>query len=128
MLGLPLPFDVEVVGLKPCVISDILHILNELEYLPPLISNPKAYYIFYWFKILLTLKFSPLVLGTLIKLEDFNEWCKLDNLEYPQYLAYNIICGYINSNDSHGYGRSVYLASCLGIYPLCYYYKPKVPY
>jgi hypothetical protein len=49
MLGVPLPYDVEVVGLKPCIISDILQILKELEYLPPLISNPKAYYIFYWF-------------------------------------------------------------------------------
>jgi hypothetical protein len=47
MLGVPLPYGVEVVGLKPCIISDILHILKELEYLPPLISNPKAYYIFY---------------------------------------------------------------------------------
>jgi hypothetical protein len=38
---IPPTFDTEVVGMKSCSLSDILHILKELEYTLPIISHSK---------------------------------------------------------------------------------------
>jgi hypothetical protein len=43
----PPTFDAKVVGMKPCSLSDILHILKELEYTLPIIPHPKEYYFIY---------------------------------------------------------------------------------
>jgi hypothetical protein len=49
-------------------------------------------------------------------------------LKYQEYMAYNITCGYINFNDSHGYGRLKYLTSCYGVYAMHYSCKLEVTY
>ncbi len=40
-------FDAKVVGLKPCSLNDILHILKELEYTLPIIPHLKGYCFIY---------------------------------------------------------------------------------
>ncbi len=43
-------------------------------------------------------------------------------------MVYHIICGYINFNDSHGYGRLKYLTSCYRVYAMHYSSKLEVTY
>jgi len=44
----PPTFDAEVVGMKPCSLSDTLHILKELEYTLLIISHPEEYHFIYY--------------------------------------------------------------------------------
>jgi hypothetical protein len=53
---------------------------------------------------------------------------KIQDMEFCEYLAYNILCGYIVFNDSHGYGVLEHLMGCLNAFALQYYYKLKVAY
>ncbi len=41
------PTMTEQVNIKPCSRNDIIHMMLEMEYLYPLMPNPKAYYLFY---------------------------------------------------------------------------------
>jgi len=41
------PTVVEEVGIKLCSQSDTIHMILEMEYLYPLMLNPKAYYLLY---------------------------------------------------------------------------------
>jgi hypothetical protein len=53
---------------------------------------------------------------------------KIQDREFCEYLAYNIMCGYIIFNDRRGYGVLEHLMGCLGAYALCYYCKLEVAY
>jgi hypothetical protein len=53
---------------------------------------------------------------------------KIHDREFHEYLAYNIMCGYIIFNDNHGYGILEHLMSCLGAYALWYYCKLEITY
>jgi hypothetical protein len=44
--------------------------------------------------------FTPPMLISLIKLNDFEQFWQIQGLEFQEYLAYNIIYGYIIFNDS----------------------------
>jgi len=50
--------------------------------------------------------------------EDFECMWKIQDREFQEYLMYNILYGYIVSNDNHGYGALEHLTSCLGAYAL----------
>jgi hypothetical protein len=92
--------NVEVMGLKPYSLNDILQILKELEYMGPLIPNLKSYYLIYRLQTCLNGGFAPPMLISLIKLNDFEQFWQIQGLEFQEYLAYNIIYGYIIFNDS----------------------------
>ncbi len=47
MKTIPPTFDVKVMGMKPCSLSDILHILKELEYTLTIIHHLEEYYFIY---------------------------------------------------------------------------------
>jgi hypothetical protein len=72
--------------------------------------------------------FTPPMLNAQILIEDFECMWKIQDREFWEYLAYNIICGYIVFNDRCGYGVLEHLTSCLGVYMLQYYYKLEVVY
>jgi hypothetical protein len=44
--------------------------------------------------------FTPPMLISLIKLNDFEQFWQIQGLEFQEYLAYTIIYGYIIFNDS----------------------------
>jgi hypothetical protein len=47
MKTVPPTFDAKVMGMKPCSISDVLHILKELEYTLLIIPPSEEYYFIY---------------------------------------------------------------------------------
>jgi len=57
--------------LKLYTLNDMLHIFKELEYMGPMILNPNAHYLIHWLQSCLAIRFSPSMLGIIIKLEDF---------------------------------------------------------
>jgi hypothetical protein len=95
---------VEVVGLKPCGLSDILHILTDLEYTLSIIPRLEGYYFIYHLQICLLVGFVPPMLNARIFIEDFEHMWKIQDREFREYLTYNILYSYIFFNDSHGYG------------------------
>jgi hypothetical protein len=121
-------FDVEVVGLKPCSLSDILHILKELEYTLSIIPHLERYHFIYHLQICLLVGFVPPMLNARILIEDFEHVWKIHDREFREYLTYNIHCYYIIFNDSHGYGVLEHLTCYLGAYALRYYCKLEVAY
>jgi hypothetical protein len=42
-----IPLDVELLGMKPCSLSEMLHIVKELEYMVAWFPNLKTYYLIY---------------------------------------------------------------------------------
>lgn len=125
---IPPTSDVEVVGLKPYNLSDILHILKELEYNLPFIPQPKGYYFIYCLYTCLSIGFAPPMLNAWIFIKDFERMWKIQDREFCEYLAYNIMCSYIIFNDRRGYGVLEHLMGCLGAYALRYYCKLEVAY
>jgi hypothetical protein len=87
--------DVKVVGLKPCSLNDILHILKELEYTLSIIPHPKRHYFIFHLQTYLSIRFAPLMLNARIFIEDFEYMWKIHDREFHEYLTYNISCGYI---------------------------------
>ncbi len=63
-----------------------------------------------------------------ILVEDFERIWKIQDREFWEYLAYNILCSYIFFNDNRGYGVLEHLISYLGAYALRYYCKLEVVY
>jgi len=120
--------NANIVGLKPCSLSNVLHILKELEYISLIIPHLEAYYFIYHLQTCISVRFSPPMFNARILIEDFEHAWKIQDMEFWEYLAYNILCGYIVFNNGHGYGRFEHLTSCLGGYALEYCYKLKVAY
>jgi hypothetical protein len=52
----------------------------------------------------------------------------IENLESKEYLAYNIICGYIWYNEPKGYVVLEFTIGYLGLYALRYYYRLEIKY
>jgi hypothetical protein len=53
---------------------------------------------------------------------------KIDDLGWGKYLAYNIICSFIQYCESYDYGILEWTMRCFGVYALHYYYKLEVKY
>ncbi len=51
----------------------------------------------------------------------------IDDIEFKEYLAYSLICGYFTFNDK-SYGRLEYELGCVGVYALCYNFKLEFAY
>jgi len=106
------------VGMKPCNLNDILHILKKLEYTLPITPHPKEYYFIYRMQTCFSIRFAPPMLNAKILIEDFEHKWKIQDREFREYLMYNVICGYIVFSNDHGYGVLEHLTSCLGVYAL----------
>ncbi len=52
----------------------------------------------------------------------------IDDLEWREYLANNIICYYIQYYKPHGYVIMEFTMGCLRAYALRYYYRRKIEY
>jgi hypothetical protein len=104
----------------------ILHILKELDYTLLIIPHPKGYL---YYLLSTNMPFgTPPMFNAQILIEDFEHMWEIHDREFREYLAYNIMCGYIVFNDSHGYGILKHLMNCLGAYALRYYCKLEVAY
>jgi hypothetical protein len=102
--------------------------LLEMEYFYPLPPNLEAYYLLHRFQIGLKVRMEPPMLGTHIIDKQFLAMWKLDNLEWRGYLAYNIICCYIQYHEPHEYGVLEFIARCLRISVLRYYCRLEIDY
>jgi hypothetical protein len=63
-----------------------------------------------------------------ILIEDFVRIWKIQDKEFWESLAYNILFNYIDFHDNCGYGVLEHLLGYLGAYVLRYYSKLKVAY
>jgi len=68
---IPQTSNVEVVGLKSCNLSDIMHILKELKYTLPIIPHLEGYYFVYRLHTCLLIRFVPPMLIARILIEYF---------------------------------------------------------
>ncbi len=59
----PLTYNAKVVRMKPCSLSEILHILKDLEYTLPSISHPEEYYFIYHLQTCFSIRFAPPMLN-----------------------------------------------------------------
>jgi hypothetical protein len=53
---------------------------------------------------------------------------KIDDLGWGKYLAYNLICCFIQYHELHGYGILELTMKYLGVYALHYYIRLEVKY
>jgi len=53
-----------------------------------------------------------------IFIKDFEQMWKIQDMEFYEYLAYNIMCGCIIFNNRRGYDLLEHLIGCLGAYAL----------
>jgi hypothetical protein len=100
----------------------------QMEYLYPLMSNPKAYYLLYRLPMSFKLGVVLSMLSAHITDMQLLAMWKIEDLEWREYLAYIIICGYIQYNEPKGYGALEFTMGCLGLYALRYYYKLEIKY
>jgi len=63
-----------------------------------------------------------------IMVDDFECMWKIQDVEFHEYFAYNILCGYIIFNDGHGYGLLEHPIGYFGVYVLQYYCQLEVAY
>lgn len=68
------------------------------------------------------------MLGAHITESQFLSMWAIDNLEWREYLAYNIICCYIQYHQPRGYGALEFEVRCLGQYALQYYCKLDITF
>jgi hypothetical protein len=75
----------------------------EMEYLYPLMPNPEAYYLHY--KLPMNFKLGVILpmFGAHNTEKQFVAMWKIEDLEWREYLAYSIICGYIRYNEAKGW-------------------------
>jgi hypothetical protein len=67
--------------MKPCSLSEMLHIVKELEYMVAWFPNLKTYYLIYWLQNYLIIGFVPPMLG-ITKLGDFEQMWKIQYMEF----------------------------------------------
>jgi hypothetical protein len=67
----------------------------EMEYLCPLMPNPEAYYLLYRLPMSFRLEVVLLMFGAHITEKQFLAMWEIEDLEWRDYLVYNIIYGYI---------------------------------
>jgi hypothetical protein len=82
MSWVPIPLDVELLGMKPCSFSEMLHIVKELEYMVAWFPNLKMYCLIYWLQNYLIIRFVPPMLAIITKLGDFEQIWKIQYMEF----------------------------------------------
>ncbi len=76
------PLDVELLGMKPCSFSEMLHIVKDLEYMAAWFPNLKMHYQIYWLQNYLIIGFVPPMLGIITKFGDFEQMWKIQYMEF----------------------------------------------
>ncbi len=90
--------------------------------------NTKVYYLIYQLPMSFKLGVVLLMLSAHIIEKQFLAMWKIEDLEWREYLAYNIIYGYIQYNEPKGYRMLKFTMGCLRLYALRYYYKLEIKY
>jgi hypothetical protein len=68
------------------------------------------------------------MLGTHIIESQFLSMWVIDYLKWKEYLAYNIVCYYVQYHQPRGYGALKFEVGCLGLYALQYCCKLKIAF
>jgi hypothetical protein len=74
---IPPTLDAKVIELKPCNLSDVLHILKALEYALAIIPHPMAYYFIYQLQTCILVGFAPPMLNAHILVDNFQHMLKI---------------------------------------------------
>jgi hypothetical protein len=82
MKTIPLTLDTKVEGMKLCNLSDILHILKELEYTLQIIPHLEEHYFIYRMQTCLLVGFSPPMFNARILIENFECMWKIHDREF----------------------------------------------
>jgi hypothetical protein len=69
--------NAKIVGLKPCSLNNVLHILKESEYTLLIIPHLEAYYVSYHLQTCILVGFAPPMLNVQILIEDFEHVWKI---------------------------------------------------
>ncbi len=86
------------------------------------------YYLVHHFQIFLWVGVAPLRLSAHITKAQFLVMWVIDDLEWREYLAYNIVCYYIQYHQLEGYGILEFKVGCLGFSALHHYYNLEIAY
>jgi hypothetical protein len=89
------PTLAKIVSIGPYTRNDMLHMMSEMEYIMPMIRVPKMYYLMHRFLICLQIGVTPPMFGGHITYSQFLFMWAINNLEWREYLTYNIVCYYI---------------------------------
>jgi len=100
----------------------------EMEYNMPMIPIPSMYYLVHHFQICLQVGVAPPMLGAHITKNQFLSMWAIDDLEWREYLTYNIMCYYIQYHQPRGYGALEFEVGCLKFYTLRHNYKMEIAY
>jgi hypothetical protein len=76
------------------------------------------YYLVHYFQICLQVGVAPPMLGAHITNNQFLSMWTIDDLEWREYLTYNIMCYYIQYHQPRGYGALEFEVGCLKFYTL----------
>jgi hypothetical protein len=87
----PLTYNAKIVGMKPCSLVEILHILKDLQYTLPIIPHLEEDYFICHLQTCFSIRFAPPMFNAKILIEDFEHMWKIHDREFQEYLAYNII-------------------------------------
>ncbi len=73
----PIPSNVELMGMKPCSLNDVIYMVKELEYTVPQVPNPKVYYLIYLLQKVFHNRICSIIVGNYDKLDDFEQMWKI---------------------------------------------------
>jgi hypothetical protein len=90
----------------------------EMEYIMPTILTLEMYYLMHHFQIYLSIGVAPPMLGAHIIESHFLSMWAIDDMEWREYLTYNIVCYYIQYQQPRGYGALKFEIGYLGLYAL----------
>jgi hypothetical protein len=103
------------------VLLEHVHVSKGLEYMVIKTPNLGVYHLIYCLQNYIVVEFVPPMLGSVIKLEDFEHMLRIKDLKFREYLAYNIICGYIIFHENHNFCEKLEkLIGYLGVYAIRY--------
>jgi hypothetical protein len=112
------PTLIEKACIRPCMRNEMFHMILEMEYIMPMILIPEMYDLVHQFQIYLWVGVVPPMLGTHITEDQFFSMWAINDLEWKEYLAYNIVCCYIQYHQPREYGALEFEVGCLGLYVL----------
>jgi hypothetical protein len=107
--------------------SDILHILVELEYMVRPIFNLENYYAVFHLQTCIKVGIILPMIRARVSEHNFFTMQAIDDIEFRGCLVYSLIYGYFIFN-ARAYGRLKYELGYLGVYALHYYFKLEVTY
>jgi hypothetical protein len=101
-----------------------VHMMLELEHVLSLLPNLETYYLLHCFQICFRVGVALPVLGLgHITEKQFLAMWVIEGLEWKKFLAYNIVCCYIQYHQQREYKVLEFEVGCLGFYSLRYYCK-----